>query len=122
MNKIGRFLWMGFLIGSLILSYRNLLTCDDGWIILLYLFFSIFSFLLSIICEFFIMNESVKVRQTVFLFNYNLYRYCVILGPYNRFICSKRTSYISLISCGFNNFAVSVCYIRVSLPLLFQLF
>jgi len=79
MNKIGRFLWMGFLIGSLILSYRNLLTCDDGWIILLYLFFSIFSFLLSIICEFFIMNESVKVRQTVFLFNYNLYRYCVIL-------------------------------------------
>ena len=61
----GRLVWFVFLLAILLVSYPRLKDCGDGWIIMLYLGFSIFSFWLSIICELCLLRVSLKVRIIV---------------------------------------------------------
>lgn len=56
----GRLFWSILLLIVIIYVYGSLEKCNNGWLILLFLILSFIGCLLSILCEFFILNISLK--------------------------------------------------------------
>jgi hypothetical protein len=56
----GRAFWTVLLVVILIISANSIAACSDGWAIMLYLSISVFLFLCSVICEYYIIQISIE--------------------------------------------------------------